>query len=223
MDINRNWHLDKAPKLIRLSSDKLEVKLLTLSQSWASQCGGHSLSPQGWVASGLFSSEHWDSGTTRPSGVLQYTCRTIFPCPHGPEHWIPFTKVDNNNKSLLLNKTVNHDHLKNTLKNQNAKKMKIDNASGLCVPAWVPFCEAYRAPHGDCPLAITRWASAVLGWWRLSCLITWPGFIWAPDLTSHKTSAATFCWTLYKKQRRKITDMWYLYKLLSLVLIFLWS
>lgn len=91
--INPNWHLDKAPKLIRkLSSLKLEVQFLTLSQSWASQCGGHSFSPQGWMASGLFSSEHWDSGTTRPSGVLQYTCRTIFPCPHGPEHWISFTK-----------------------------------------------------------------------------------------------------------------------------------
>lgn len=61
--------------------------ILTLSQSWASQCGGHSLSPQGWMAKGLFSGEHWDSGTTRPSGVLQYTCRTVFPFPQMPEHW----------------------------------------------------------------------------------------------------------------------------------------
>lgn len=62
--------------------------IFTLSQSWASQCGGHSLSPQGWMARGLFSGEHWDSGTTRPSGVLQYTCRTVFPCPQMPEHWV---------------------------------------------------------------------------------------------------------------------------------------
>lgn len=44
---------------------------LTRSQSWLSQCGAQSLSPQGWMARGLFSGEHWCSGTTRPSGVLQ--------------------------------------------------------------------------------------------------------------------------------------------------------
>lgn len=61
--------------------------VLTFSQSWLSQCGAQSLSPQGWMASGFFSAEHWVSGTTRPSGVLQYTWRTILPCPHDPEHW----------------------------------------------------------------------------------------------------------------------------------------
>lgn len=38
------------------------------------------------MASGLFSTGHWLSGTTRPSGVLQYTWRIIFPWPHDPEH-----------------------------------------------------------------------------------------------------------------------------------------
>jgi len=61
-------------------------RVLTLSQSWLSQCGAQSLSPQGWMASGLFSAEHWFSGTTRPSGALQYTWRSIFPWPHEPEH-----------------------------------------------------------------------------------------------------------------------------------------
>lgn len=59
---------------------------LTISQSWLSQCGAQSLSPQGWMASGLSSPEHWFSGTTRPSGALQYTWRTILPWPHDPEH-----------------------------------------------------------------------------------------------------------------------------------------
>lgn len=60
---------------------------LTLSQSWASQCTGQFLSPQGCIASGLVSMLHWDSGTTRPSLVLQYTCRIILPCPQPPLHW----------------------------------------------------------------------------------------------------------------------------------------
>lgn len=51
----------------------LIMRPVTLSHSWLSQCGAQSLSPQGWMASGLFSAEHWFSGTTRPSGVLQYT------------------------------------------------------------------------------------------------------------------------------------------------------
>lgn len=44
------------------------------------------MSPQGWMARGLVSRLHWDSGTTRPSLVLQYTCRIILPCPQPPLH-----------------------------------------------------------------------------------------------------------------------------------------
>lgn len=44
------------------------------------------MSPQGWMASGFVSRLHCDSGTTRPSLVLQYTCRIILPCPQPPLH-----------------------------------------------------------------------------------------------------------------------------------------
>lgn len=59
---------------------------LTRSQSWASQWAGQFLSPQGWMARGLVSIWHWDSGTTRPSLVLQYTCLMVRPCPQLPLH-----------------------------------------------------------------------------------------------------------------------------------------
>lgn len=59
---------------------------LTRSQSWASQCAGQFRSPQGWMARGLVSAWHWDSGTTRPSLVLQYTCLMVRPCPQLPLH-----------------------------------------------------------------------------------------------------------------------------------------
>lgn len=60
--------------------------VLTRSQSCANQCDGQFLSPQGWMASGFVSRLHCDSGTTRPSLVLQYTCRIILPCPQPPLH-----------------------------------------------------------------------------------------------------------------------------------------
>lgn len=78
-------HLKCVSGLLAVTSDSVYPGL-TLSQSWLSQCGAQSLSPQGWMAKGLFSAEHWFSGTTRPSGALQYTWRTIFPWPHDPEH-----------------------------------------------------------------------------------------------------------------------------------------
>lgn len=59
---------------------------LTRSQSWASQWAGQFLSPQGWMARGLVSIWHCDSGTTRPSLVLQYTCLIMRPWPQLPLH-----------------------------------------------------------------------------------------------------------------------------------------